>query len=141
LTDSVTSIPAKPTKPVRIGVYYERPIAAFEGCRFAIKAAAISLAIGIVGATLPGKMFEALSRQLPGLVRTDLALSLRGGGTSGTAGYSTRQSDESAAVTSEIAPRSPRGSLSAAGQSGVHYARDLHVVAMMVSKSEYFGLK
>ena len=85
-------------------------------------------------------MLEALSRQLPGLARTDLALSPRGGGISATAGYSTRQSDESVAVTSEatqvaLADRSqPRGRVG-------FTTRDLHVVAMMVSKSEYFGLK
>jgi hypothetical protein len=34
---------------------------AFEGCRFAIKAATISLAIGIVGATSTGKCWKRLA--------------------------------------------------------------------------------
>jgi Transposase, Mutator family len=71
-----------------------------------IKAAANSLAIGIVGATLPRKCSEHLARNFRDWHRTNLALSPRGGGISAPARCSTRQSDERQAVTSEIAPRS-----------------------------------
>jgi hypothetical protein len=71
-----------------------------------IRAAAISLAIGIVGATLRRKCSKHLARNFRDWHRTDLALSPRGGGISATARYSTRQSDKRPAITSEIALRS-----------------------------------